>query len=116
MSWLKNIVKAADKAYYDTVGAGDKAWNNMDGDNARAEEKKKKDMETQGRLDANADATEMNKFKSQDLLNADADLYVPQLRNGAAMKEQEAMLSLFNARKTQILSARRTPSVNQTRF
>lgn len=67
--------------------------------------------------DNKADAQALSNFKSQDLLNTDADIFTPAFRrNGPAAKEQETMLSLFNSRKDQVLSARRTPGINQTRF
>lgn len=67
--------------------------------------------------DLKSDKLELDLFKSQDLLNTDASLYEPMFkRDSKFKKEQEGMLSLFNARKDDILSRRRTPGISQTRF
>lgn len=62
------------------------------------------------------DQAEFDKFNSQDFLDQD-ELYTPSyLSSPKLKKEQEAMLSLFNSRKDQILSQRATPGIAQTRF
>jgi hypothetical protein len=66
--------------------------------------------------DMNADTEAFNKFKSQDM-NTEGDLYTPSYKANAKLaKEQEGIISLFNRRKDEILSSRRTPGISQTRF
>lgn len=106
MNWFEETYKNGEKFV-------DKAADDITGDTARKYAKKR---EEQVLKKAAADDASMVKFKSQDLLDVDADLYTPTYNNKKMQKDQEAMLSLFNARKDQILAARATPGISQTRF
>jgi hypothetical protein len=63
------------------------------------------------------DTAMFNEFKNQDFANPDLALYTPTYKTSPDLaKQQEQYLALFNARKDDILTARRTPGISQTRF
>lgn len=65
----------------------------------------------------NDDNAAFEKFKAQDFANTNADLFTPTYKRSAQLqKDTESMLSLFNTRKDQVLAAKKTPGVSQTRF
>jgi hypothetical protein len=108
-----NIVRATEKGVSDIGNAGQQTIDDVNGTSAQ----RKSTIIRNKKLEE--DAANFKKFKEQDLLNIDNDLYTPQYlskSSGDLKKEQEAMLSLFNARKDQILSQRATPGIAQTRF
>lgn len=63
------------------------------------------------------DKKKFSEFQNQDFLDPQSDLYVPNYsRSPQLRKKQEEMLSLFNARKDEILARQATPGIAQTRF
>lgn len=72
--------------------------------------------------DTKSNREKFENFKEQDLLNIDQDLNIPEYSGGRKrerkkfQKEQDAMLSLFNARKDEVLGRRATPGLDQLRF
>lgn len=114
MGWWEDLKKETEKVVSDIGNAGQKAWEDIDGTTAYEAADKKGDKQ---RAQDGVEKENFKKFKEQDLLNTDQELYMPSyIRNNKLQKEQEAMLSLFNARKDEVLAARRTPGINQTRF
>jgi hypothetical protein len=90
-------------------------------ENAQAYEAHRKDVKNTNEQNSNekADAAEFQKFTDQDLLNSgdpNGQLYVPTYKTGKFADQTKNMLSIFNNRKSQVLSAQATPGVNQTRF
>lgn len=67
-----------------------------------------------------ADQADHQKFMSQSILDnvtVDAELEVPQFRrNKKLAKEVETMVSIFNNRKSEILSRKAQPGIAQTRL
>lgn len=105
-----------EKTYKDAVSTGKKAYDGVVGTAHDTTGRSKKIADHKDALKNQIDSENLKKFGEQDLLNADQDLFTPTFHNKKLMKEQEAMLSLFNARKDQVLAARATPGISQTRF
>jgi hypothetical protein len=87
------------------------------------EEARKKREDSIALTEAEKTDSEMfQKFSEQDLLNSgdpSGDLFQPKYTastSGSMSKQTEALISLFNNRKTQILNQRRAPGMSQTRY
>lgn len=84
--------------------------------NVEAQKKQEANIANQN----NQDNADLLKFKQQDLLNnvnPDQELFTPQFRqNSQYNKDVEAITSLFNQRKSEILQRQRSPGISQTRY
>lgn len=85
-------------------------------DQGQKQIKEQKKVDTQ----VNQDQANFDAFKNQnqeDLLNSGDDLYTPAYQRRTDLADAQAgMVSLFNARKDQIMAGRRQPGIAQTRF
>lgn len=114
MGWWENIKREGGNLLNDLDAVVEKAGDDIDGTSAKKYGVNREAKNQQGIAD---DKKKFEKFKNQDFLDPNAELYTPSYSKTAKYKqEQEAMLSLFNARKDEILAGQRTPGINQTRF